>query len=304
MLTTTTVMYVESEFFEAYGERVQEFSQDAARSGFQNLGGSSANVNQSSADSDLSINAQGGSDTIRTGRGDDVVHAGSGNDNVFLGSGNDVAHGAAGDDELVGLEGNDILRGGSGNDTLEGGFGVDQLYGGTGNDELWGGDGLDLLYGGSGNDKIFGDHDDGPTPGRDYIDGGYGNDTIIGGAKADNIWGGDSADTFVYPSATTATDPLNEAPVGHAEMVHDFSRAEGDRFDFRALDANLRVSGNQTFTFEEEASTQAGTVWFGSVSEDNVQSVFMNVDGGAADMQIMVQLTDGMTSLMESDFFF
>lgn len=303
MMTAVSVMYVESEFMEIMGERYQEYSQDSARSGFQNLGAGDNALSRASATSDLSINAQGGIDTINTGRGDDVVHAGSGNDNVFLGAGDDGAYGAAGDDELVGFEGNDTLRGGSGNDTLEGGFGVDQLYGGTGNDELWGGEGLDLLYGGSGNDKIFGDHDDG-IAGRDYIDGGYGNDTINGGGKADNIWGGEGADTFVYQTATSAADPLNEAPVGHAEFVHDFSRAEGDRFDFRGLDANLRIGGNQTFNYVDEASTQAGTVWFGAVSGNNVQSVFMNVDGGAADMQIMVQLTGDMTSLIQSDFFF
>jgi len=70
------------------------------------------------------------------------------------------------------------------------------------------------------------------------------------------------------------------------------------------MDANLLIGGNQAFDVVEGASTQAGTAWFGAVSDNNVQSVFFNVDGGTgADMQIMVQLTGGMTSLSESDFF-
>jgi Ca2+-binding RTX toxin-like protein len=297
-----TVTLVDSEFLEWYGEMIGERTQDDTINGFQNLSNDANNVNSLNSTADLSINSRGGKDVINTGSGNDTINTGSGDDTVFAGKGSDVVSGGSGNDTLVGFDGNDTLKGGSGNDTLEGGLGVDQLFGGTGDDELWGGDDVDTLKGGSGNDHLYGDHDGGDNPGRDYLDGGFGNDTIEGGPKADTLWGGRGADTFVYRTSTTASNEFNETPVGHSDFIVDFSRDEGDKIDIHLMDAKINTAGTQSFTLAGGPSTQAGTLWFGAVSSDHVQSVFMNVDGGPADMQIMVQLTGGMTSLQASDF--
>ena len=105
----------------------------------------------------------------------------------------------------------------------------------------------------------------------------------------------------MYQISTVASDELNESPVGHSDFIADFSRAEGDKIDIHLLDAKINTSGRQSFTLENGPSTQARTLWFGAVSSDDVESIFMNVDGGSANMQIRVQLTGGMTSLEASD---
>lgn len=301
-MNSQTVIFVESEFLEFYAEYIAERTEDGTQSGYQNLGSGDNVFSQMNTGSNLLINAQAGDDRVLTGRGNDTIRTGSGDDYVYAGAGSDVVFGGSGADTLIGFDGDDTLNGGSGDDILEGGVGVDQLNGGTGNDELWGGDGVDFLYGKSGNDYLYGDHDGGVNPGRDFLDGGFGNDVIVGGPEADNLWGGRGADTFAYQIATTASDEFNESSVGHSDFIRDFSHAEGDIIDLSAMDANLRRTGNQEFDFRDGPSTTAGTVWLGSVNADNVQSVFINVDGGTADMQIMVQLTGNMTSLVESDF--
>jgi len=244
------------------------------------------------------INAQGGSDTIQLfGTGNDTIYTGSGSDTVFAGEGNDSVTGGSGNDDLVGYDGDDKLSGGSGNDTIEGGIGTDEIYGGSGVDMLFGSAGIDIIYGGLGNDQIFGDHDGSPTSqqGGDYLNGGYGNDEIHGGGGADRMYGNADADTFVF-------DHVNDFVFGHADLIGDFSRAEGDKIVLTSVDANASLAANQAFDFVDGPSTRAGTLWLG-VAGNGQQRVFMNVDGGSADLDIIVKFNDAtMTSLQESDF--
>jgi VCBS repeat-containing protein len=76
-----------------------------------------------------------------------TVNAKAGNDTVVFGNGADNVSGAGGDDTLSTLGGNDILNGGTGNDTLYGGTGNDTyLYTlGDGNDQIYDAGGLDTL---------------------------------------------------------------------------------------------------------------------------------------------------------------
>ncbi len=276
---------------EATGERVYNMTQDNARDGYVNLG-SGNNVHQSSSSADRFINSQGGSDTITLfGTGNDFIHSGSGDDNVFGGAGNDQLYGGSGNDWLDGFDGDDKLYGGSGTDTLSGGIGTDMLYGGSGADELWGGDGVDILDGGSGNDTLFGDGDGGS--GKDYLIGGRGNDTLEGGGGADSLSGGADADTFVFRHQ-------NDLGLGHTDVITDFSHAAGDRIDVSLIDARVGGTANDAFSFRAGPSTEVGTLWLGAVV-DGQQSVFMNRDGGAADLQIIVKLADAV-GLVQSDF--
>ncbi|HRO79603.1 MAG TPA: VWA domain-containing protein, partial [Acinetobacter towneri] len=112
---------------------------------------------------------------------------------------------------LNGTERDDILLGGSTNDTLYGGKGNDVLIGGAGQDTLHGGDGNDRLEGGIGNDILYGD---------------AGNDILIGGVGNDILNGGSGADTFVWG----ATDNVNQI-----DTINDFSKAQGDKIDAKAL---------------------------------------------------------------------
>lgn len=288
---------VQTQAFEFLLEARSELLQDNPRYRYSNLGADSNNFTDNS-NSSLRINGQAGNDTIQLfGTGNDSIFTGSGNDMVFAGRGNDTVTGGSGDDNLMGFDGNDKLYGGSGNDTIEGGIGTDEIKGGSGNDHLFGSAGVDIIYGGLGDDKLFGDHDGSPTneQGGDYLYGGYGNDEIHGGGRSDKMYGNSGADTFVF-------DHVNDFVFGHADLIGDFSRTEGDLIMLTPVDAKSTQSGNQNFDFVDGPSQQAGTLWLGSVN-NGFQRVFMNTDGGAADLDIMVRFNDEtMTSLQESDF--
>jgi Ca2+-binding RTX toxin-like protein len=238
----------------------REMSQDDALSGFQNLGNAS-NILGPAATTAQFINAQGGDDFV-----------------VVTGNTNDT------------------ILGGSGNDTIDGGNGADIIKGGSGSDELFGGGGADTLSGGSGNDFLQGD-DDLQTfaqAGADILSGGSGNDTLFGGCKADIMSGGSGADTFLYRVGLGAE---NESKVGEADLITDF-QAGVDKIDVSFIDANSNLGGNNLFAFSQAPSTAAGSFWF--VSEDDGQHVFFNINGGGADMELIVHTTSGVLS--QSDF--
>ncbi|MCW5732258.1 MAG: type I secretion C-terminal target domain-containing protein [Alphaproteobacteria bacterium] len=198
----------------------------------------------------------------------DVRINGSRFDNVLRGnSGNDTLGGGSGDDTLGGNEGNDSLLGGAGNDTLNGGSGSDRLIGGRGDDTYVLEDARDRIvegaqqgtdtvavvglssyrlganlenlvagegqgaFRGTGNalhNRIQG------SSGADSLSGEAGNDTLLDGDGADRLTGGSGADVFVLSRD------------GAADTIVDFSRAQGDRIDIRAL-----VAGGASVTWED-----------------------------------------------------
>ena len=87
--------------------------------------------------------------------------------------------------------------------------------------------------------------------GVENVDGTESADVIIGNGGANVLWGreggdlltgGGGADRFDYDS------PFDTYPA-MADVITDFSRAQGDKIDLSTLDANLEVSGNQAFQF-------------------------------------------------------
>lgn len=148
------------------------------------------------------------------------------------------------------------FNGGGGNDTLDGFAANGPLLGrgGAGDDRLTGGSGNDVLLGGAGRDTLVG------GAGADVLDGGPGNDVLIGGLGRDVLTGGPGADVFRFLS----TDDL-PAPHGRVgpETITDFSRAQGDRIDLSAIDADVTAPGNQAFLFANDLEFiryQPGTV--------------------------------------------
>ena len=296
-MTPVTPILIDPEVLEVFREHVQELTQDDNKIGFVNFGAGN-NIITSTTNANLLLNTQAGNDVVHLfGAGNDRIFTGSGSDFVFAGAGADQVSGGSKDDTLIGYDGNDTLNGGSGNDTLEGDAGIDILSGGTGADRIFGGSGADVITGGVGNDEIFADHDGSPTSlqGRDSISGGFGNDKIHGGGNADVMFGNDGADQFIF-------DHVNDFVFGHADFIGDFSRAEGDKIVLTPVDARSDLLGNQNFTFEDGPSSQAGTLWLGAVT-NGTQHVFMNINGGAADLDILVKFDDpAITSLQQSDF--
>jgi pimeloyl-ACP methyl ester carboxylesterase len=87
----------------------------------------------------------------------------------------------------------------------------------------------DFFYGGKGNDKLT---------------GGGASEILIGGAGKDVLKGGGGRDTFVFNAisdsgVTTAT----------RDVISDFKRAQGDKIDLSAIDADTSTAANDAFLF-------------------------------------------------------
>jgi serralysin len=129
----------------------------------------------------------------------------------------------------------------------------------------------------------------GGLAGDDDIRGLGGNDDLIGGLGKDILFGGAGRDHFVFGSR-------RESGIGLADEIRDFSRAEGDRIDLSAIDADSVRAGDQAFRFigGSAFSGHRGQVRF----EDGI--VLVDVNG---DRQIdMVIGVDNTASMLSSDF--
>jgi Ca2+-binding RTX toxin-like protein len=130
----------------------------------------------------VTINGEGGDDTLIGSSGDDLINGGGGNDTLT---------GSLGNDSMLGGAGSDNIDGGSANDTLAGQGGADTLIGGTGLDSIDGGTGDDVIDGGDDNDTVLG------GAGKDSVDGGLGNDRLLGEGQSDTLNGDDGDDTLI-----------------------------------------------------------------------------------------------------------
>lgn len=145
----------------------------------------------------------------------------------------------------------------------------------------------DKLIGSVGQDRIFG------LAGRDVLMGDDDNDVLVGGSGPDLLTGGNGSDRFVYKSVRDSTA---RAP----DRITDFWHAEKDVIDLAAIDANTKVSGNQTFKWigARDFSDKAGELRY----EKRIDGTFIYADvngDGTADMTIRVQEP---TKLFMSDF--
>jgi Ca2+-binding RTX toxin-like protein len=222
---------------------------------------------QGKSDSSLepSAGTSAGTDKV-TGTGTDGL-AGSTEKLVLTGKGGkDHLVGGAGDDQMYGHGGNDSLEGGSGNDTLYGGLGADVLNGNAGADTLHGEAGNDTLKGGAGNDTL---------------NGGAGKDILEGMDGLDVLTGGQGNDVFLFRSTI---ETANNRP----DVISDFEHGI-DRLNLSFIDANVRVQGDQAFSFigDQQFSGKAGELHFvnhvlsGDVDGDKVADFGIQIEGSS-----------------------
>jgi Ca2+-binding RTX toxin-like protein len=273
-------------------------------------------------DNNDELYAGAGNDTLYGEDGDDQLFGEFGANKLFGGNGDDIITGGTGNERLDGGADNDTLNGGAGNDYLDGGLGTNSLSGGAGNDvymvragdtvtELVG-EGIDTLrstvsltlganvenlellsvqdLNGTGNELInrltgnVGNNTLSGLAGNDTLNGGDGDDILIGGLGKDTLIGGLGADTFTYLQESIG--------VGSSELdnIIDFSTAEGDRFDFSAIDANSVDGGDQAFVLAENGFTgAAGEMFVFYVAGQDQTVIRLDVDGdGLADLQLRV----------------
>ncbi|MGO1081284.1 M10 family metallopeptidase C-terminal domain-containing protein, partial [Inquilinus sp. CA228] len=221
--------------------------------------------------------------------------------------------GSQGGDSLIGSAGANVLQGNAGDDVLRGGAGADRLDGGTGTDTAsWftgsagvtvnlttglgsGGDaqgdtllGIENLSGSQGNDSLVG------STGANVLQGWNGNDVLTGAGGKDTLTGGAGADGFVYGGAA-------ESPVGAgADRITDFSRAQADRIDLSAIDANTVAAGNQAFSFIGGALYTGVAGQLRTSAVGGVTTIAGDVNGDSVS-DFHIQLT-GTIALAATDF--
>jgi serralysin len=268
----------------------------------------------------------GGADVIYGFDGMDFLFGESGNDVLNGGAKNDYLYGGYGDDQLDGYTGADYMAGGINNDTywVDSNFDqVSELAGegldtvnssvawtlgahvenlnltgvaainGIGNElnnTIVGNGGDNVLYGGAG------------VPGatmngiNDKLIGGGGNDKLIGGSGRDQLTGGLGNDSFMFTLLSDSGPATLER-----DYITDF--ATGDRIDLSALDASTLLAGNQTFSFVDDFTGQAGQVQW-DVWDANTFRVSADVNGDkVADFGIDVDHVSSMTKLTSYDFY-
>lgn len=253
------------------------------------------------------------------GDGNNLANTIVGNDlaNLLYGhGGNDALDGGAGNDHLVGGAGNDVLDGGIGADTMDGGLGNDRFYvnsasdvvierAGEGTDTVWSSvhytlpdnvENLVLTGGavtGTGNalaNTITGNLLD------DHLNGMAGNDTLIaGGGGSDVLTGGAGADDFQF-----VQNDASGASWRSADRITDFSHADGDKIDLKAMDANPGKAGDQAFSFigSHAFDGHAGELHF--VSSGGNTYIEGDLDGDKL-TDFVIRL-DGHIALVASDF--
>lgn len=156
---------------------------------------------------------------------------------------------------------------------------------------------VDTLISGAGDDTLIA-NGNGCTliggRGDDTFTGGAGADVIIGGSGWDYMTGGAGADRFVFDRGDSAVSRAR------ADVILDFSRAEGDRIDLTAMDANTKTGANEAFVFIGKAafSGRAGELHFEVAGGDAFVSGDTNGDG-KADFMIRV---DEVTTFVAGDF--
>ena len=189
---------------------------------------------------------------------------------------------------ITGSDSGDTIYGGGGNDVITGRGNFDRLYGQAGNDSLESGWGVDTLYGGSGDDILLGqtaaaEGQFGTWPitfyggsGSDTIVGGNSNDILVGGYGADTMTGGGNFDTFVFNSALDTGDRITDFFYGM------------DKLDFRAIDANSALAGDQAFLWSRGGVAAANSLWAVRQGPDTI--IFGDTDGNLATAEFMLTL--------------
>jgi Ca2+-binding RTX toxin-like protein len=223
----------------------------------------------------------GGNDDLFGYGGDDLLYGGAGQDLLVGDSGNDKLYGGAGSDLLDGAKGNDLLDGDGGFDYAtyfyaDAGVAVN-LTAGTASDGNGGADTLTSIegvYGSKFADTIRGDAS------TNELFGNGGDDILIGGVGKDLTVGDAGADRFVFADGDVASTAKA------ADLIGDFSHAEGDKIDLSGLDANTNVAGDQAFTFVGKAAFSGvagelrfdGAMLVGDINGDKIADGFIAVD--------------------------
>ncbi|MFZ2994707.1 family 16 glycosylhydrolase [Sphingobium sp.] len=256
--------------------------------------------------------------TLAAGQEVETLQFGSGVGNASLNlTGNEFAN------TLWGNGGNNILDGGAGADLMRGAKGDDTYFVDNAGDIIkeLAGEGIDTVrtsvsysIANSGDVENMQTVDSNGTAalnltgnilnniltgnaGNNVLNGGAGDDILIGGRGIDTLIGGAGADTFLFNDGDTGRTAAT------ADVISDFSHAQGDKISLVNIDANVNVAGDGAFTlYTDGQSHGAGSLWM--MQTGNVTMVHMDIDGdGKADYMMKVNSVSS-APLVASDFIF
>jgi serralysin len=187
----------------------------------------------------------------------------------------------------VGAGHNGTIADVSGNNTVYDGIEKFTITSGTANDVITTGGGADIVKG---------------MGGRDTLVGGAGFDKLVGGAGGDILTGGADHDVFDFNKVKESVKAL-----AGRDVITDFTHGVDD-LDFRTIDADKTISGNQHFSYigNNAFSHEAGELHFvkhnrpGTVNDKTFVEGDVNGDGKA---DFRVELT-GNIHLTHGDFVF
>jgi Ca2+-binding RTX toxin-like protein len=271
----------------------------------------------------------GGGNVVDTGSGRDIVENRKESGNVItLGTGNDTYIGRgfgsfATDpfDEVFGGKGDDLIAvetfksryfGGADDDsffsvgwqnTFNGGSGTDSIsYAPRDTDSTQGGSAVTINLaqgfaqtGASRRETLISIENATGSGAGDLIIGNGKANRLEGAGGADELEGGGGADRFVFAKASHS-----RVVDGNFDLIIDFSRSERDRIDLGPMDANSRISGNQSFTFIGTADFSGRAGQLRVERDDGGIFVFGDLDGNReADFVIGLQ---GVSALSAADF--
>jgi autotransporter-associated beta strand protein len=244
-------------------------------------------------------------------------------DHILGKGGNDKLFGLAGKDRLDGGDGSDLLIGGPGADSLVGGKGADtasyedakkgvtasltQPKANTGDakgdtyssiENLTGSKRADTLTGNAGGNVVDGLAGDDTLHGKggdDTLKGFDGKDRLEGGLGKDRLIGGKQGDQFIF---TTIED--SPFPKKGWDTIADFSRAQKDKINLKAIDSIAGTKNNDAFAFigTDAFSKTKGELRYEKAGKTTF--VYADVNGdGKADLAIALA---GKIDLMTADF--
>ena|GEM_PF-2009796 len=217
---------------------------------------------------------------------------------------------------ITGGAGNDIMAGGAGNDTYIVDSAGDQVSESTTPTSGMDAGGIDTVKSAvtwslasnafvenlqlTGNAAINGTGNDlantitGNTA-ANTISGGGGNDKITGGGGTDTVSGGTGRDYFVFRKGDFGSTTAD----ANADRILDFSHAQHDRIDLRAVDAIRDTLADEAFTFIGTAAFHAvaGELHYQQIGGNTYLSGDITGDG-SADFTIRI---DGVINLQAND---
>lgn len=263
----------------------------------------------------------GGSNQVDAGIGNDgvinhkeagnIIRLGDGNDTyVGLGFGSfstdraDQVFGGAGADTFAvqtfkslyfGEAGNDLFHSVGWANTFHGGPGSDTISYLPRSDETSVGVTVDLAAGtaltsATRQERLISIENVIGSNNNDDLMGSNGANRLTGGFGFDVLEGRGGADQFIFKSAADARISATQA-----DIIMDFSRAQNDKVNLQAIDANVHVAGNQAFSFiTTDFTRHAGELRFDG------DFVLGDLNGdGRADFRILM---NEVASMQASDF--